>query len=247
MFEKTFSVPYFGLDMKNSLKSGMLLGFFQETAARHAQTVSVGVSDLLKRDATWVLRRYRVNIRHHCGLGAVTVRTWYGPKRNLMSVRLFEAIGENGEIIADAWSGWILVDLKRGKPVRLDRVLPEEYYRNAEEVIPDSIGDVVAPDAPETSEAGESARSFRVRMSELDLNGHANHTVYFDWAMESVPDETALNLAPVRLDAEYLASVPRTGVTVRTRKISSSPPCFAHSVILSDSGLKAAKLTTMWG
>jgi acyl-ACP thioesterase len=246
MFEKTFSVPYFGLDMKNSLKSGTLLDFFQETAARHAQSIGIGVPDLLKRDATWVLRRYRVNIRKHGGLGAVTVRTWYEPKRNLVSVRMFEAVAENGETIADAWSGWVLVDLKRGRPVRLDHVLPAEYYENAGNAFPDSIEDVEEQYVPGAA-GGENDRSFRVRMSELDLNGHANHTVYFDWAMESVPDETSLNLAPIRLDAEYLASVPRTGVTVRTRKISDSPQCFAHSVILSDSGLKAAKLATMWG
>ena len=244
MFEKTFDVPYYGLDMKNSLKCGALLEFFQEAAARHAQNVGIGVSDLMKRDATWVLRRYRVNIRKRHGLSPLIVRTWYEPKRNLMSVRMFEAIDEIGETVADAWSGWIAVDLKRGRPVRLDRVLPAKYYDNAEKVSPDSIGDVERLDDAGTA---ENERAFRVRLSELDLNGHTNHTVCFDWAIESTPDETALNLSPVQLDAEYLAPVPRADVTIRTREISDSPVCFAHSVILDDSGSEAAKIAIKWG
>ncbi|MDR1516436.1 MAG: hypothetical protein LBS45_12155 [Synergistaceae bacterium] len=246
MFSHTFSVPYYGLDMKNSFKSGTLLEFFQEAASQHAQSVGIGVADMQRRGATWVLRRYRVNIRRRAGLGNITVRTWYEPKRNLMSVRLFDALDESGAVIANAWSGWIVVDLKRGKPIRLDRILPAEYYDSAGNVEQDEIDQIERQDAKENSSPRYS-RDFRVRLRELDLNGHTNHTVYFDWAAETVPDEISLNFAPTQLDAEFLASVPRADVTVSGHKISDSPIRFAHSVTLNGSGLEAARLVTKWG
>lgn len=241
-FVKTFSVPYYGLDMKNSLKTGTLLEFFQETAALHAQGLRIGVADMMERGATWVLRRYRVNVYRRPGLEDVTIRTWYEPKRNIMSVRLFDAVDQDGRAVADAWSGWIAVDLARGKPARLDRVLPAEYYENAGTVAQGEIGGVEAPAGSECPE-----RTFRVRLHELDLNGHTNHTVYFDWAAESVPDETSLNLTPKLLDAEFFTPVPRTEVTVRSRRISDNPASFAHSVALSGSVAEAARLVTVWG
>jgi acyl-ACP thioesterase len=246
-FVKTFSIPYYGLDIKNSLKSGTLLEFFQEAASQHAQSVGIGVSDMQRRGATWVLRRYRVNIRRRAGLGNIAVRTWYEPKRNLMSVRLFEALDESGAVIADAWSGWIAVDLERGKPVRLDRVLPAGYYDNAGSVEQGEIEDIERIVAGGADNSPRASRGFRVRLRELDLNGHTNHTVYFDWAIETVPDEISLNFTPTRLDAEFLASVPRTDVTVNCHKISDSPIRFAHSVTRNDSGQVSALLATEWG
>jgi acyl-ACP thioesterase len=231
--------------MKNSLKTGTLLEFFQETAALHAQKLHIGVADMMEHGVTWVLRRYRVNVYRRPGLGDVSVRTWYEPKRNLMSVRLFEATDQDGCVIADAWSGWIAIDLGRGKPVRLDRVLPAEYYENAGKV---AQGEIDGVETPADSGVGDLyERAFRVRLHELDLNGHTNHTVYFDWATESVPDDVSLCLSQKRLDAEFLASAQREEVTVRSRRISDNPVSFAHSVTLNTSGAEAARLVTVWG
>lgn len=241
MFEKTFSVPYYGLDGNERLKTGLLLQFFQEAAALHADSRKIGVADLLKHDATWVLRRYRVRIYAYPGLGDLTVRTWYEPQRNLMSVRLFELRDAGGALVADAWSGWIVVDLNRGRPVRLDRVLPPEYY-DAVDPVGEELSDTIEP----VGDAFDLERHFHVRWQELDLNGHTNHTVYFDWALESVPDEVYRDHLPAELDAEYLTSVPRGDVTVRTRKYGDAPLSFAHAVYAGDIGTEAARLATVW-
>jgi hypothetical protein len=138
-----------------------------------------------------------------------------------------------------------VVDLGRGKPTRLDRVLPVEYYENAGNVEQGEIGGVEAPGGGTGGEC--FLRAFRVRLHELDLNGHTNHTVYFDWAAESVPDEVSLNLSPIRLDAEFLAPVPREEVTVRSQRVSGDPISFSHSVALCASGAETARLVTVWG
>jgi acyl-ACP thioesterase len=244
MFTKNFNVPYYGLDMKERLKTGLLLQFFQETAASHADSVGIGVSAMLKRDMTWVLRRYRVKIHSLPGLCDLTVRTWYEPQRNLVSVRLFEVSDGTGAVIAEAWSGWVVLDLKRGRPIRLDRALPTEYYENAESVHPGEIEGLEKPEEPFDDE-----REFRVRWNELDLNEHTNHTAYFDWAIESVPDDVLENYKPSGFDAEYLTSIPRTCVTVRTKRTKKnrdSPLKFFHSVLISGSGTEAARLATTW-
>jgi acyl-ACP thioesterase len=130
------------------------------------------------------------------------------------------------------------------RPARLDRVLPKIYYDMAE-ATPHDQADM--PEDVETSDGGyEIERFFHVRRNELDLNGHTNHTVCFEWALESVPDATYDDYEPVGLDAEYLAPIKRTKVVVRTKKICPSPLKFAHSIIAEDSGTISARLVTTW-
>ena len=241
MFEKVFSVPYYGLDARGKVKTGLLLQFFQEAAAMHADSRKIGVADLLRQEMTWVLRRYRVRFHARAGLGDLSVRTWYEPQRNLTSVRVFEIRDMAGNVIGDAWSGWIVVDLARNRPVRLDRALPPEYYAAVE-----PTGESVKGALEGVGDDFDLERNFRTRWQELDMNGHTNHTVYFDWAMESVPDNVPDEYSPIELDAEYLVSAQREKVTVRTKKTSQEPLAFAHSVTISASGAESARLSTTW-
>jgi acyl-ACP thioesterase len=246
MFEKIFGVPYYGLDQNGRLKPEILPEFFQETAASHASSVGIGVEDLLERGMTWVLRRYRINIRDcpngHCPNGReITVKTWFEPQRNLMSVRAFEAFSPDGVSIADAWSAWIVLDLKKTRPVRLDRALPQAYFAAT-----DPTGEPIDDKLPETDGNCDYETIFDVRRRELDLNGHANHTAYLDWALESVPDEAVAGYFPARFDAEYIASAMRERVIVRAKKTGTSPLRFAHSIIAAKTNRESARVETEW-
>ncbi|MDR1509345.1 MAG: hypothetical protein LBS53_06875 [Synergistaceae bacterium] len=241
MFEKNYRVPYYGLDESGRMKPEILLDIFQEAAALHADSVNIGVGDLLRRGFTWVLRRYRVDFLGRHGKGELTVSTWFEPHRNLMSVRRFEAKSAAGEDVASAWSAWIVIGVERGRPIRLDRALPGAYFSAAE-----PTGEPVEDPIPEVSGDYGFEREFSVRRNELDLNGHANHTVYFDWALESIPDSAIAGMFPARLDAEFLASVRREDVTARARITGRDPLRFAHSIISKETGAEAARLSTEW-
>lgn len=241
MLENNYRVPYYGLDENGRMKPGILLDIFQEAAALHADTMGFGVADLIRRGLTWVLRRYRVDFHGARGGGELTVRTWFEPLRNLMSVRKFEAKSAEGEDVASAWSSWIVVDLERGRPVRLSRALPDAYFSAAE-----PTGEAVEDVIPEVSGICDFEKEFSVRRSELDLNGHANHTVYFDWALESIPDAVITGMSPSRFDAEFLVSARREDVTARTVITGREPLRLAHSIISKNTGTEAARLATEW-
>jgi acyl-ACP thioesterase len=241
MFEKAFGVPYYGLDQNGRLKPEILPEFFQEIAARHASAVGIGVEDLLERGMTWVLRRYRINVRD-CSQGReITVKTWFEPRRNLMSVRAFEAFSHLGVSIADAWSAWIVLDLKKMRPVRLDRALPQAYFAAT-----DPTGERIDDKLPESDGACDYESVFDVRRRELDLNGHANHTAYLDWALESVPDEAVSGYFPARFDAEYISSAKRERVVVRTKKTRAEPLTFRHWIFARASNAETARIVTEW-
>jgi acyl-ACP thioesterase len=241
MFENVFGVPYYGFDQNGRLKPEILPEFFQEIAARHASAVGIGVENLLERGMTWVLRRYRINVRD-CRPGRdINVKTWFEPQRNLMSVRVFEAFSPDGVSVADAWSAWIVLDLKKMRPVRLDRALPQEYFSAA-----DSTGEPIDDKLPAMDGGCDYESIFDVRRGELDLNGHANHTAYLGWALESIPDDVISGYFPARFDAEYISSARRERVAVRTKKTRDEPLTFRHWIFTQTPNAEAARIITEW-
>jgi len=241
VYEKTFSIPYNGLDPRRKMKPGLLLEFLQEAADLHSQTMRMSVDDLRERGLTWVLRRYRINVLHYPGREDLLVRTWYEPVRNLHSVRVFDVTDVRGVPVARAWSGWVLYDKKNGRPLRLDRAAPTAYYEMS-----DPTGEAVSGDIEPIGEEPASETDYRVRWQELDVNGHANHTVFCNWAFESVPEAVLRTHLPTEIDIVYLNQVTLEDITVRTRQTNTTPPRFTHSIRLKDTPKEAARLTTAW-
>lgn len=241
MFERTFNVPYYGIAPNRRVKFGLLLEYLQEAADLHSRTMKMSVDDLQRGGMTWVLRRYRVSMFHYPEREALAIRTWYEPHKNLHSLRAFEVYDEAKRRVARAWSSWILIDQARGRPLRLDRGASQEYYDMAE-----PTGEGAHCGIKPISGACDIEKDYQVRWLELDVNGHVNHTVYCNWAIETVPEDILSAYLPAGLDAEFLCSVTRGGVVVRTCQTGDDPPRFTHAVFDGDSGKEAARLTSTW-
>jgi acyl-CoA thioesterase FadM len=133
MFEASYSIPYAGIGPDGRMKLPVLLDILQDMADRDARRMSMTVSDLLPKGISWVLRRYTVSVERYPEYeSTLTVKTWHGPRRNLHSMRAFSVWDERGPV-ASADTSWILIDLERGRPLRLDR---HATPRDVEESLP---------------------------------------------------------------------------------------------------------------
>lgn len=240
MFEASYSIPYAGIGPDGRMKLPVLLDALQDMADRDARRMSMTVSDLLPRGISWVLRLYSLSVERYPEFGSdFTVKTWHGPVRNLHSVRSFTVWDEKGPV-ASADTSWILIDLERGRPLRLDRhstpLYVEESFPIEEEFAP-----LPAP------EEWEEERFFSVRRWDLDMNNHVNNAVYFSWAAETVPEERAAKATLVGAEAEYLRPTEGRGdVRVRTALVEDSDLArYCHSIEGPD-GDEKARFTTLW-
>lgn len=240
IFEREFEMPYFGIDENGMIKPGQILRFFLETAIGHVKKMGLSTPQLMERGLTWMLKRYRVRFHSLAASDTVVTRTRYRPDRDVTPLRVFEARGASGELIADAWSAWVVVDLSTGRPVMLSRAMPPIFFECVSDGI-DNIGLRVKlkPDD------WEGERRFRARLSELDMNRHTNNTVYFDWAIESLPDEVTGAMRPSMMDIEYIRGVKREEVTCRVKKLADAPARYAHRIETAG-GDEAARMETEW-
>ncbi|MFP4482869.1 MAG: acyl-[acyl-carrier-protein] thioesterase [Thermovirgaceae bacterium] len=214
---------------------------FQDAAGEHADKLGLGVRDLLAKGYTWVLHRYRLVFDRlpECGEN-LRIRTWYRPEKNLYSLRNFIMEEEGGAELVFAQSSWIVVNLARGRPVRLDSVMPASYEKNQSADLA-----VRFPDIPRLGEP-DHGMSFSVRLHDLDVNRHVNNARYIEWAVETLPPEVLEEMVPAVVDAVFKNSA---GYGDRIQswvcRLDDAPAAFCHR--LTDAGgSDCSLLRTEW-
>jgi len=240
-YSTTFRVGHSEMGPHGRMKIVSVANRFQDAAGDHADELGLGVRKLLAHGYTWVLHRYRLTFHRIPACGdSLRIRTWYRPERNLYSLRNFVMESEKGERLVFAESSWIVVNLKRGRPVRLDSVMPPSYERNLSPGLT-----VELPEIPKLEEHDREV-TFLVRLHDLDVNRHVNNARYIEWAVETVPPEVLENMVPAVVDALFKSSA-GYGDRIRSLAGRAAGPGTAFLHRLTDSeGKDCALLRTEW-
>ncbi|NLX84062.1 MAG: hypothetical protein GXZ00_00385 [Synergistaceae bacterium] len=243
MTDLEIQIPFSGIDPKGRLKFGFLLEMFQELADVDASKFNLSVRQTLKQNLTWVLRKYRVELQKYPVREdrKLRIKTYAEPYRNLFSLRSYKLWNGLGEFLGSAYTWWVLVDLKKRRPVRLDKsALMASFTDRITEEFPK---DVAVPEL--TSSKLEEI--WKVRWQDLDVNNHTNHTVFFGWALDTVPAEVNEKLAPMLVECEFMHSVSRTRVRCLTQELPHNKGrYFLHSLRRMEDERVYAKLSSLW-
>ncbi len=239
---RDYPVRFYEVDPEARLKPVTLLNYLQDAASEHTVRLGVSIGELQAKGVTWVLSRCRVRFVSHAKSGdTVRIRTWPAARDRLFSMRDFEVTDQGNNRLALATSAWALVDLASGRPLRLDRVLPD-YPLHDERVL-----EPAEKTLPELVEA-ETEIPFQVRRADHDINRHVNNTVYAEWALEAVPGEIASSCQLSDLEIAY-RSPAYSGERVLSRIARQHGPStatFVHQLAGEKDGRELARLRTVW-
>ena len=243
MTEIDYAMLYGFLDPNKNVKFTKLIEIFQDVSEIDAAKFCVSVPQLLEHGLTWMLRRYRVTV-HRLPSGAdkgFRVKTFATPVRNLYSRRKFELwCGE--ELLVEAYAWYVLIDFAAAKPIRFDRC---EILKNNMNMFCTDTNEVPEPRVQSLNEPMVS-KDYEVRWQELDLNRHTNHSVFFTWALETVPKDIENHMSPHIVEVEFLHQIPFGLVTVETEELQgqSSGRQFLHSI--KTGGREAGRVYSFW-
>ncbi len=169
------------------LAPNVLLGDLQETADKGAGDCGYDRYDLKKLGACWIILRMRVRYRRLPDWRETfSVRTWSTGVQKFYFDREYEIRGEDGEIIGEGTSTWILADINTHRPLIPAKVegLPKETVQQDRLVFGQMARAVKIPDRDTLS--GEPAILKYADHSELDHNHHVNNTRYIAWALDAL-------------------------------------------------------------
>ena len=166
-------------DRYGNVRPLILMNELQGVADTNAEFLGCGRSYLIEHNIAWVVTHYLVDIVEMPREGEeLSFITWPSSYDGLRAFRDFEVRGSDGRLMVRATSQWILIDMKRRRPIRADDSLPslpiisERAWDRKFEKFPDF-------DA-------EKTHVFKCRFDDIDVNQHINNAVYAVWATESV-------------------------------------------------------------
>lgn len=243
MTELENTLPFSGIDPRGRVKFSVLLEMFQQMADIDASKYGLSVRQTLAHNMTWVLRKYLVDLES-CPTkesGAIRIKTYAETYRNLFSLRSFKLWDAQGKFLGSAYTWWVLIDIEKQRPIRLDRCeLMAPLFGKISDALPQDpkIEELDAPDIEET---------WKVRWQDLDVNDHTNHTVYFSWALDTVPEEVPMEMAPHFVEGEYIHPIPKTRVRCLTQEIpADGGRSFLHSIRHLTDDTEYAKFLSRW-
>lgn len=241
IYEKTFKVRSYEVDLAGRVRPTALLHYLQEAAGDHARLLGVAVRNLMPLGLTWVLSRTHLKLLDTVASREdVRVRTWPATRKGRFSCREFELTAADGRPVALATCSFAVLDLATRRPVNIDERLPS-YPLLPRRVIADDFATLPRLSAP------DKELTFRVGRGDLDINRHANNVASVAWALETVPAAVAERCILADLEIAYRAEV-FYGETVqaRSRELVGGGPAFLHQLVRGEDGTELTRLVTRW-
>ncbi len=166
-------------DRYGNVRPLILMNELQGMGDRHAEMLGVGYQYCQAHGIAWVVTHYLVDIvEMPTELEKLSIKTWPSCQDAVRATRDFEIRGADGRLLVRATSQWVLIDMARRRPLRLDENLPRwtvnecrAWDRKFEKF----------PDFTPTK-----THTMKCRFDDVDVNQHINNAVYAVWATESV-------------------------------------------------------------
>ena len=203
--EHIFPIRFSDCDPKSRLRVSSFFDFMEETAILDAEEHGMGIWKMVQNGYTSVISRLKLRINYIPRWGEkLHVSTWTKSIYNhKVALRDYSIQDDNGNMIAEATSSWLMVNLQTGhsEDPELTPFLPTLY--------PEKVA------ISENLELLEPRANPRVVMtktaafSDIDMNRHVNNCRYADWVLDALYLDPSLKGKSIRsIQINYLAGIP---------------------------------------
>lgn len=151
--------------------------FLQRAAVEHAEHLGFGFQVMSKQNFSWVLIRINIEIKRLPNWHEkVKLVTWPREMARLSAFREFVLYSEKSdEVLCNASSEWLLIDLDSRRPQKMDNHRQFEKFTSTKEALTQSVPKV------NKNQTFSDLFAIKPRYSSLDMNGHTNARKYIDW------------------------------------------------------------------
>ena len=173
-----------------------LFNNFQDCCIFHGEDAGVGLQYNTERGQAWIIANLQAVIRRMPRFGEyIRVTTWADGFRGIIAHRNFSIESAEGELLAEAGTEWLFMNLTSRRPIRIPAEQGTAYGLHPEKKLTCDPGHrkIRMP------EGGTQAKAFEIREQHLDTNGHVNNAQYVRMAMPYLPAHLAIH----RLRVEY--------------------------------------------
>lgn len=240
--DKEYEIHYYESDYKKRALMTSLIDYFNDVATYQSEKLGIGIDYMRSHGIAWVLYKWDINVKEYPTYGQkVIVRTEPCAAKKFYAYRRFYIFNSKNEIIATAKSLWLLINIKKRRPMRVSEELIKAFGLTDESDDVLEIDDIMKPSMEQIS------IGFKIRYSDIDTNGHVNNEKYAGWIIESVPLDIVTNYTLVNMKITYKKET-KYGENIRVLtsfKDMEDKKIFIHR-ILNENGEEVTLGETTW-
>ena len=165
------------------LQPTAVMNYFQQSSQEQSELLGVGPAVLDEMGMAWFLVKYHLRFYRYPRFNTVvTVETEAMSFDKFAAHRRFAIRDNQGEVMIEADTEWMLLNRKENRLERLSNVPELDVYGSGH------VNQFKLRRLTPVKE-WESEKSFQVRYLDIDFNSHVNHVNYLAWALETLPLE----------------------------------------------------------
>lgn len=238
-----YHIATFDVDRHERMTPLALARYLQETSHQHSDMLGASSGQLLQGQF-WVMSGLRVQMfRAPHWRDDIIIETYPSAFETIFTRRDFGIYDAHEELIGIAAQRWMILSTERRRPMRIP-----ETIRALVPAFPKPPTALTFEHTPAYHDTVCASNTQTVRHSDIDMNQHANHTKYIEWALDALPDSIHANCTLDMLTVDFrLECVLHDRIDVHVHEqMHSSPtqPCFAH--VLTTGEKTAAHVTSQW-
>ena len=177
-------VRYSEIDENARMTLLSLINNMQDCCTFHGEDVGVGLRHNMERGHGWVVTDLQMQIDRYPMFGErILVTTWASGFRGMIAQRNFSIETEDHELLAEAATQWVLIDIASHRPIRIPQE-QEAFGIHPEKKLTRDLGGRKIRLPEEMREMP----SFEIREDHLDTNRHVNNAQYVRFAMRYFPE-----------------------------------------------------------
>ena len=242
IFTKKYTVRSYETDFTRHASFQAISGYMQDTALHHVQFLDMGIHELQQQNITWLLSRIKTKIfRSPAWNEELTVQTWSPEIDRLYAHREFNILDKQNEVIVQASSLYILLDIKSLRPISTKHVLGNFNQFFAKRHFPEIVNRM------KISDNHDFIKSYEVSIEDIDLNDHVNNLKYIRWVLDSVPLEIRRSYYLETFEINYQNSAVLSDfVNAYIKQIPDDRYHFEHSLLKESNGAILVTARSMW-
>ncbi len=186
ILENEYIVKLSEIGKDNKVTNKAILSYLEDIGGIHSNKAGYGVFEIPETHLSWILLGWRLQvIRRPKYAEKIKIKTWSKGVIKFYTYRDFEIYDEQGNLIIKASSKWILLDIEKGKIVRIGSEIMGKYEPELNKVVFDTseFDKVKEPDKYQYE------KHYTVRRADIDVNNHMHNLNYIELANEALPEE----------------------------------------------------------
>lgn len=190
--ERIYNNKYSDVDLNKKIFISSIINYFQDLFVHVslAEETGKGIEYMNDKNLTWIIYRWKLKIYKYvdCKEKCRVTMTPTAYKKSYMNVK-FSMYDKNNEKLAEAFSLWILLDMKEKRPYRSDSEdenIRKTFNLSSDENKVDTMKSVDVLRKLETIDYMYNDKKFNVSYSDIDTNKHANNSKYISWIIEPI-------------------------------------------------------------